>query len=64
LIVLRVYDILDNSEVQCSVRYCWYDYDASERIEIAEAEARGLEVKYLYIEDGELWIEVDREVSE
>lgn len=62
--MLRVYDILDNSEVQCSVHYCWYDYDSFERIEIGEAEARGLEVKYLYIEDGELWIEVDREVSE
>ena len=62
--MLRVYDILDNSEVQCAVHYCWYDYDAFERIEISEAEARGLEVKFLYIEDGELWIEVDREVVE
>lgn len=62
--MLRVYDILDNSEVQCGVHFCWYDYDAFERIEISEAEARGLEVKYLYIEDGELWIEVSRGVDE
>ena len=62
--MLCVYDILDNSEVQCGVHFCWYDYDAFERIEIAEAEARGLEVKYLYIEEGELWIEVSREVDE
>lgn len=62
--MLFVYDILDNSEVQCGVHFCWYDYDAFERIEISEAEARGMEVKYLYIEDGDLWIEVDPEVSE
>ena len=62
--MLFVYDILDNSEVQCGVHFCWYDYDAFERIEISEAEARGMEVKYLYIEDGDLWIEVDRKVSE
>lgn len=62
--MLRVYDILDNSEVQCSVHFCWYDYDAFERIEISEAEARGREVKYLYVEDGDLWIEVVWEVSE
>ena len=62
--MLHVYDILENCEVQCSVHFCWYDFDAYERIEIPEAEARGAEVRYLYVEDGELWIEVNLEVGE
>ena len=61
--MLRVYDILDNSEVQCSVHYCWYDYDSFERIEIPESKARGMEVKYIYCENDELWIEVCSEVA-
>lgn len=61
--MLCVYDILDNAEVQCAVHYCWYDEDAFERIEISEAKARGMEVKYLYVEDDELWIEVSPGVA-
>ena len=56
--MLCVYDILDNAEVQCCVHYCWYDDDSFERIEIPEKKARGMEVKYIYVEDDELWIEV------
>ena len=62
--MLRVYDILDNAEVQCSVRYCTYDYDSDQRVELSEKKARGMEVRYIYVEDGELWIEVESEVED
>ena len=56
--MIRVYDILDNCEVQSEVRFVWYDYDAEERVTISEEEARGREVKYLYVDDGILYVEV------
>jgi hypothetical protein len=56
--MLKVYDILDNCEVQSEVRFVWYDYDAEERVTISEEEARGREVKYLYVDDGILYVEV------
>ena len=56
--MLKVYDILDNCEVQSEVRFVWYDYDAEERVTISEEEARGREVKYLYVDDGILSVEV------
>lgn len=56
--MIRVYDILDNCEVQSEVRFVWYDYDAGERVTISEEEARGREVKYLYVDDGILYVEV------
>jgi hypothetical protein len=42
--MLKVYDILDNCEVQSEVLFVWYDYDAEERVTISEEEARGREV--------------------
>ena len=56
--MLRVYDILDNCEVQSEVRFVWYDYDADVRVDLSEAEARGREVKYLYVDDGILYVKV------
>lgn len=57
--MLKVYDILDNCEVQSEVRFVWYDYDADVRVDLSEAEARGREVKYMYVEDGVLFVEVE-----
>ena len=56
--MLKVYDILDNAEIQSDVLFVWYDYDAEERVTISEEEARGREVKYLYVDDGILYVEV------
>lgn len=57
--MLRVYDILDNVDIQSEVRFVWYDYDADVRVDLSEAEARGREVKYMYVEDGVLFVEVE-----
>lgn len=56
--MIRVYDILNNCEVQSEVRFVRYDYDAEERVTICEEEARGREVKYLYVDGGILYVEV------
>lgn len=57
--MLRVYDILDNVDVQTEVKFVRFDEDAFERVELSEAEARGREVKYMYVEDDVLFLEVE-----
>lgn len=54
-----VANIVKNVELQCAVHFCYYDYEANERIEIGKFEALAYEVKYMYCEDDELWIEVE-----
>lgn len=46
--------------VQCEVILCYYDYTINERVFLTEAEASGREIRYLYVEDGCLVIEVER----
>lgn len=57
--MLRVYDILDNVDVQSEVKFVRYDYDAEERVELSEEEARGREVRYMYVERDVLFVEVE-----
>lgn len=57
--MLKVYDILDNVDIQSEVKFVWYDYDAEECVELSEAEARGREVKYMYVERDVLFVEVE-----
>lgn len=54
----------DNIEIQGSVNYCYYDYEAEHRVFITRKEAADREIKYLYCEDGQLYIEVAAEPSE
>lgn len=48
-------------ETQGTVVYCYYNYEEECRAEIAKEEATDLEIKYLYCEDGKLYIEVEKE---
>lgn len=48
-------------EIQGPVVYCYYDHEHECRVEIAKEEAVDLEIKYLYCEDGKLYVEVEKE---
>lgn len=52
--------ILDCVEVQDGCHYCYYDYEKSCRIEITEKEAKSCDIRCIYCEDGELYIEVEK----
>ena len=58
---MRLYELLDSVEIQSDVHFVYYDYDKCERHELTEEEAKGKEVRYLYVDDYELYIEVDME---
>ena len=58
---MRLYELLDSVEIQSDVHFVYYDYEECERHELTEDEAKGKEVRYLYVDDYELYIEVDME---
>lgn len=49
----------DGIEIQSKVIYCYYDYEAEKRVEISVEEAADREIKYLYCENNQLYIEVE-----
>lgn len=53
--------ILNCVEIQGKCHYCYYDNENERRIEISAEEAMDYDMKYIYCEDGELYIEVDKE---
>ena len=59
--MLKTYELLNNVEIQVAIHYCYYDFDSEERIEITHKEACDKEIKYLYCEDNEIYIEVNME---
>ncbi len=58
---MTVNKMINNIEVQGECHYCYYDYNKECRVEITRKKALKYEIKYLYCEDGELYIEVDKE---
>ena len=52
--------ILNCIEIQGERHYCYYDYKKECRIETSEKEAMDDDIKYIYCEDGELYIEVEK----
>lgn len=57
--MLKVYEIMENVDVQSEVKFVRYDYAADERVVLSEAEARGCEIRYMYVENGVLFLEVE-----
>lgn len=53
--------ILNCVEIQGECHYCYYDHENERRIEISVEEAMDYDMKYIYCEDGELYIEVEKE---
>lgn len=58
---VRLYELLESIEIQSDVRFVYYDYEKCERYVLEESEAKNKEVRYLYVDDYELYIEVDME---
>lgn len=57
--IMTIKDLTNNIDIQNTIHYCYYDYDKSERIEITEEMANDKEIKYLYCDDNEIYIEID-----
>lgn len=59
---MTIRDLLDNLvEIQGECHYCYYDNDSEERVEITEDRAMDYDMKYIYCENGALYIEVEYE---
>ncbi len=58
---MKVYELDQQVEVQGEVKYCYYDEQKERRVIISRKAAEDLEIAYLYVENGELFIEVTRE---
>ena len=55
---MKVYQ-LQEIEIQTEVQYCYYDYEKEERIFITREEAEEKEIRYMYVENNEIFIEVE-----
>ena len=49
-------------EIQCQVVLCYYDYNKDKRVLITREEAQDHEIKYMYVEDDTLYIELEVEL--
>lgn len=43
------------------IHYCYYDYNKDQTVELTRIQAHDMEVKYIYVKDNELYIEVEQE---
>lgn len=49
-------------EIQCQTMLCYYDYNRDKRVLLSPAAAAGKEIRYMYVEDDVLYIEVEVEL--
>lgn len=49
-------------EIQCQVALCYYDYNKDRRVPITREEAQNHEIKYIYVENDTLYIELEVEL--
>lgn len=59
--MITVSDLTNNVDVQVQVHYCYYDYDYDVRVETCYDSVGGKEIKYMYCENDEIWIEVEND---
>ena len=59
--MLTTKELLDNAEFQVTIHFVYYDYGKEERIEITEKQAEDKEIRYIYCENDEIYIEIDME---
>ena len=58
---MKVKTLMNEAEFQTAIHFVWYDYDTDTLHEISEEEANDYEIKYIYTENDEIVIEVDKE---
>lgn len=56
---MKVYELTEQVEVQSEIKFCYYDYEKEERIELTKEKADFCDVRYMYVDDGILYVEVD-----
>ena len=58
---MKVYELIHQIEIQSETKYVYYDYEKCERIDITQADAQDKDIRYMYVDDGILYIEVENE---
>ena len=58
---MKLYEIFLHIEVQSESKIVYYDYKREKRIEVNVENYTDREIKYLYVEDGILYIEIDND---
>ncbi len=58
---MRLYDFLDNVEIQSEYKTYWYDWENEERVIATEYELSECEVICMYCENECIFIEVEKE---
>ena len=57
---MKLYLVLQDIEIQCEYKVVIFDYDKEERIEVNEEDYNDGDIDYLYVDDGILYIELDK----
>ena len=58
---MKIFELLENVEIQCEAIFCYYDYLKCERIVITKEQAQDKDIRYIYVEADELYIEIDND---
>ena len=58
---MTLHSLLLNIELQSEYKVVYYDYEKEERIEVLAEDYGDNEIKYLYVDDGIIYIEIDNE---
>ena len=58
---MKLYQLLMNTEIQSDYKVVMYDYIREERIQVDVGDYAERDVRYLYVEDGILYIEIEFE---
>lgn len=58
---MKLRDFVTSCEIQSEVKYCYYDYANDTRVEESFDELADCEVRFVYVEDSILFLEVSKE---
>ena len=58
---MKLYEILENIDIQCDYKICFYDYETEEKTIVKDEDSvYEQRVLYMYIENKEIFIEVEK----
>ena len=58
---MKLYEIFLHTELQSDYKVVYYDYIKEQRIEVSEEDYTDKYIRYLYVDDGILYIEIDND---